>query len=204
MRPVDEESELSRLCQEALARGDADAATALGRRLDALSVVSRPVDLVAAALWYAEAGLLVFPLRPGGKQPLPGSRGCKEATGDPARIRRWWTANPAANIGIATGHLVDVIDIDGPNGVKSWSAALEADGLPPVLGTVSTPRAGGTHLYVAADPKRRNGANLVPGVDQRARGGYVVAPPSVNAEGVRYAWRRPLSVSELVAQEVAA
>lgn len=201
MRPATDETTLSLLAQAALDRGDAEAALAHGRALEALAAQRPRPGIASVALWYAEQGLRVFPLRPGGKQPLPGSRGCLEATSDPDRIRAWWAATPEANLGLATGHLVDVIDIDGPTGVQSWA---EAETLPPVLGTVSTPRAGGSHLYIAADPRRTNGANVLPGVDIRAKGGYVVAPPSVGPAGVVYHWRRPLGLADLVELAAAA
>ena len=168
----------------------------LAHQLDQFDKPTTPRVILGAALWYAEVGLHVFPLTPGAKTPLRGSRGCKEATTDPARIVRWWRTTPAANLGIATGWLVDVIDIDGPPGVKTWAGMYERD-LPPVLGTVSTPRAGGSHLYVAAVPGRGNAAAIKPGIDYRGRGGYVVAPPSLGPNGVAYRWRTPLQVSRL-------
>lgn len=184
-------------CQAALDRGDPTYAEWLGRDLDAPPRPAAPT--LGAALWYAEHGLRVFPLEVGGKRPLPGSRGCKDATTDPERIRAWWAADPTRNLGLATGHLVDVIDVDGSAGVHSWA---QLGDLPPVLGTVSTPRAGGTHLYVAATGDG-NAAGLWPGIDYRGRGGYVVAPPSRGAGGVPYRWRRPLAVSQLSAEAAA-
>ena len=150
------------------------------------------VSLGGCALWYAHLGLRVFPLQPHAKVPRPGSHGCKDATTDIEQIQAWWQAEPDANIGIATGYVVDVIDIDGPAGVASWA---HLEGLPPLLGQVSTPRAGGVHLYVpATNGKRGNAARIADGIDYRGRGGYVVAPPSVNGNGKRYRWLRPLEV----------
>lgn len=176
-----------------------------------LSAYQRQVNvpLINSALYYASIGLHVFPLQPGSKIPWPRSRGFKDATTDPDRIRAWWWQMPTANIGIATGHHVDVIDIDGPAGVKSWAALLcEPDGMPPAYGTVNTPRPGGTHLYVAAVQGRGNKTSLFPGIDYRGLGGFVVAPPSVLAPDPRrnyhgpYLWRRPLQLP--AARQVAA
>lgn len=64
-----------------------------------------------AALMYAAAGLEVFPCVPGGKQPLT-TRGYRDATTGARRIRGWWAWQPEANIGIATGHGLDVLDVD--------------------------------------------------------------------------------------------
>lgn len=165
--------------------------------LDAIDAKKPKPQLLASALWYASVGLHIFPLRPCRKIPLAGSHGCKDGTTDEQQIRDWWTNTPEANIGIATGHLVDVIDIDGPAGVKSWAGMKS---LPPIIGKVDTPRLGGTHLYVAAIGDG-NSAGIFPGIDYRGIGGYVVAPPSINSEGVTYTWTKPLT---LAGAEVAA
>lgn len=184
----------------AIDAGNEHAIAALGATVDRLDPRPSTPSLHSAALWYVAQGLRVFPLQPGAKVPFKGSNGCKGATTDAEMIDAWWAGNPAANIGIATGHLVDVIDVDGPAGVRSYLDIL--DELPPVLGKVSTPRAGGTHLYVVAVPGRGNKAGLLAGIDYRGLGGYVVAPPSVNAEGTPYAWRSPLDLAGV--REVAA
>jgi len=66
-----------------------------------------------AALHYAIAGHPVLPLR--GKVPV-GSlvpHGCLDATTDIAQIEAWWDHGDRPwNVGIATGHTVDVLDID--------------------------------------------------------------------------------------------
>ena len=156
--------------------------------LDALDAADRArpqPSMLGVALWYAERGLRVFPLQPGRKIPFGGSRGCHDATTDADRIRAWWTNTPDANIGLATGHLVDVVDIDGAPGQKSrvehWEdlfGRIDDDALAKVL----TPRPGGMHIYVPATGDG-NAAGIVPGVDYRGAGGYVLAPPSVIAPG---------------------
>lgn len=165
------------------------------------------VTLASAALWYAQQGLRVFPLQPGTKIPYQRSHGFKDATTDPDRIRAWWDTEPQSNIGIATGHLVDVIDIDGPAGVISWARAMYADDDtylgPPVIGVASTPRAGGSHLYIRSDPDKGNRAGILPGVDYRSTGGYVVAPPSHTDVG-SYTWRTPIDLSATAHKEGAA
>lgn len=189
--------------------------TDLELRLDAVTQPREPVSMLSAALWYAEQELHVFPLQPRSKIPHKGTRGLKEATTDLDRIRKWWS-RPwmfEANVAIATGHLIDVIDIDGPNGVQSWAKISEQAHTGPnpkctqpdcicvgsghILGTVSTPRygkeprSGGNHLYIAATG-RGNKAAIFPGVDYRGANGYVLAPPSVMPDGTMYRWRRPL------------
>lgn len=175
----------------AIDAGDRAEIERLGAIVDQLDVKTT-ASLHAAALWYAENGLHIFPLTPGSKVPLKLSGGFKDATTDPALIDAWWTGNPNLNIGIATGHLVDVIDIDGVLGQQSRLAHWEMLKAIPNLGRVSTPRPGGMHLYVPATGKG-NKAGLLPGIDYRGLGGYVVAPPSVNDAGA-YSWTRPLAL----------
>ena len=45
--------------------------------------------------------------------------GVKDATTNRARILAWWTRHPQANIGLATGHRFDVLDVDGPKGAHA-------------------------------------------------------------------------------------
>lgn len=193
---------LEHLITNAMQANDWATVADLEPRLDAAAQPKDPPSLAGAALWYAEQGLHVFPLQPHRKIPHRGSRGCKDATTDRDAISNWWHGEPDSNIGIATGHLIDVIDIDGPEGVHSWAQMIET--LPPILGAVSTPRwdeqkqqprlprGGGTHLYIAATGDG-NAAKIFPGVDYRGLGGYVCAPPSVMPNDV-YRWRRPLEL----------
>jgi hypothetical protein len=190
-------AELERWLPILMAADDWAAVDYWGRQLDTLEQRHRhnTPRLAGAALWYAEQGLMVFPLRPTLKTPHRGTHGVSEATCDPDRVRAWWARWPESNIGIATGHVVDVIDIDGPNGVKGWAKLLETDPEPfgQVLGVASTPRPGGTHLYRPATG-HHNTAGALAGIDYRGLGGYVVAPPSVNPAGTRYRWRKPLTL----------
>ena len=154
-----------------------------------------------AALAYATAGWPVFPLTPGGKTPAipaahpPGDpagpsctgecgrdgHGFHDATTNPERIREWWGRDPGRNVGIATGAPgPDVVDVDNHgargSGFAAWNELKRA-------GLVESPRAlvrtpgGGFHAYFAGT---NQASGTIPGrhLDWRARGGYVVAPPS--------------------------
>ena len=150
---------------------------------DKHAFLRRPQALAESAKWYAEQGIAVFPLQPRSKVPMRGSSGCKDATTDVDKVTAWWTQMPDANIGVVTGFQFDVIDVDGPDGFESLSHLKPITN---VLASVITPR--GRHIYVKAKPGRKNNTNLKLGVDFRASGGYVVAPPSINAEGKIYTW----------------
>jgi Bifunctional DNA primase/polymerase, N-terminal len=160
--------------------------------------------LRAAALAYAQVGIPVLPLHaPTGKDrcscerpdcdrvgkhprwhPRLISAGLHDASTDPARIDAWWSAWPAANVGLRTGIACDVCDIDTPEGMRAVQHLLGED-----LPTVRT-GSGGYHVYLAPTGAG-NRARLLPGVDWRGAGGYVVAPPSQHSSGERYRWVQP-------------
>lgn len=144
-----------------------------------------------AALAYAAWNWPVFPLKHHSKVPAC-RHGFKDATTDPERIGRWWDQHPGDNIGLATGHLFDVIDVDVPLGIHSYLEllALEAAGkkpFPDAHGRVVT-ASGGFHLYVV-HTNIGNKAGMRPGIDYRGLGGYVCAPPStLGGRGHAWAW----------------
>lgn len=193
--------ELGRRMADAFEREDYDeferlAAQAQLQLDQTIARLSAPDALREAACWYAGQGIAVFPLQPRNKKPFPGSRGFKDATTDRQQILAWWTAHPDANIGLPTGELFDVIDIDGEQGAISFRTMLAEDMLPPIYGRARTGRDCGRHLYIRATGDG-NSAHLLPGVDYRGAGGYVVAPPSLTTS--RYYWYADFDVAGLKA-----
>lgn len=125
-----------------------------------------------------------------GKHPLnhDGSTG---ASDDKRVIEAWWDRWPNANIGIATGGLVDVIDIDGPQGQAVFDDYVLRFGVPLHVAKVQTGRIGGHHYYVTPGGLQNwtGGFGGHPkGLDVKGVGGYVVAPPSLHETGNRYQW----------------
>jgi transposase len=55
--------------------------------------------------------------------------GVKDAACNRARILAWWTRHPQANIGLATGHRFDVLDVDGPTGAHAIQELAAEHGL---------------------------------------------------------------------------
>lgn len=164
---------------------------------------NEPPPLISAALWYVEQGLPVFPCKPGEKRPLT-RHGLYDASLNPELIRRWWEREPSANIGLPTGWVFDVVDIDGYAG-QLTRAAYWCDGRQDcesascthgifgqldakAIGKVSTPRDGGMHIYVPPSGSGNSAALArLTGIDFRGKGGYVIAPPSHTPHG-RYMW----------------
>ena len=124
-----------------------------------------------------------------GKHPL-GSlvpHGVKDATTNRARVLAWWTRQPQANIGLATGHRFDVLDVDGPTGAQAIRAFAATHGLDSSGPLVRT-GGGGWHYYLAPTGLGNVRPRDLEQVDWRGRGGYVVAPPSRHASGHPYQW----------------
>lgn len=145
--------------------------------------------LLQSALMYAGFGLSVFPLKPGQKSPA--FKGWKDhSTTDAETIKNWWTQNPAFNIGIDCGKSgVIVLDFDAANGKQGLTIrdTWRQSHLMPDTWTARTPRGGIHEYYRAPDGKTKTG--LYPGVDVRAQGGLVAAPPSV-FDGRVYEWEK--------------
>jgi Bifunctional DNA primase/polymerase, N-terminal len=113
--------------------------------------------------------------------------GVKDATTNRARILAWWTRHPQANIGLATGHRFDVLDIDGPTGEAAIRTLAATHGLHSSGPLVQT-GGGGWHYYLAPTGLGNVPPDGLAHVDWRGRGGYVVAPPSRHASGHPYRW----------------
>jgi Bifunctional DNA primase/polymerase, N-terminal len=124
-----------------------------------------------------------------GKHPL-GSlvpHGVKDATTNRARVLAWWTSHPQANIGLATGHLFDVLDVDGPTGEQAIRTLAATHGLASSGPLVRT-GGGGWHYYLTPTGLGNVHPTGLEHVDWRGRGGYVVAPPSRHRSGRPYQW----------------
>jgi hypothetical protein len=113
--------------------------------------------------------------------------GVKEATTNRARVLAWWTRHPQANIGLATGHRFDVLDVDGSTGEHTIRTLAAAHGLRS-FGPLVRTGGGGWHYYLAPTGLGNASPAGLAHVDWRGRGGYVVAPPSRHASGQAYQW----------------
>ncbi|MCA2215373.1 bifunctional DNA primase/polymerase [Jidongwangia harbinensis] len=155
--------------------------------------------LLPAAHSYARHGIPVLPVhtpaagggcscrdsgcdRPGKHPRL--RHGLTEASTDPRRIERWWTRWPDANIGLRTGVVMDVADVDSDEGRHGLRHLL--GGATPGGPQVRT-GGGGWHFWFRPTGYG-NRVRLLPGLDWRGAGGYVVAPPSRHARGADYTW----------------
>ena len=159
--------------------------------------------LLTAALAYARHGSPVLPVhtpdheggcscdkgvrceRPGKHPRL--RHGLTEASTDPRLIELWWQRWPAANVGLRTGVEMDVADIDS---VEGWHGLCHLHGGAMPAGPRVRTGGGGWHFWFRP-LGFGNRVRLVPGLDWRGTGGYVLAPPSRHVRG-DYRWvRRP-------------
>jgi hypothetical protein len=173
------------------------------------AVASKPKTPLEAALAYARRGWPVFPLhhpdphrgcscidalkcRSPGKHPRT-RKGLKDATTDPAQIRRWWELYPLANVGLAMGRKSGLVAVDvdpRAGGDSSLCELLERYGeLPNTLEAITG--GGGSHIFFAHPGVsfKNSSSSLGEGLDVKTDGGYVVAAPSLHASGKRYQWR---------------
>ncbi len=144
-----------------------------------------------AALAYLARGWSVLPLRVAAKLPLLRWEIFQTQRASAAEVERWFARWPDANLGIVTGAIsgLVVLDVDPKHGGDESFAKLEAR-----HGTVprtveSLTGGGGRHLFFGHPGGTvRNRVGLAQGIDLRADGGYVVAPPSRHPSGRDYAW----------------
>jgi putative DNA primase/helicase len=169
--------------------------------------------MLDAALTYASLGWYIFPIYPlknricscpkghecksPGKHPIAKfcPAGLKNAQAAPAIISHWWKVEPKANIGIVTGSVNNlfVVDIDtkhdGDEHLKEFEKTHGSILPDDYTGCVKT-GSGGYHYYYRYPKNQacKNKAGLITGLDIRADGGYVVAPPSKHYSGGTYEW----------------
>ncbi len=103
-------------------------------------------------------------------------------------IKLWFQDHPTANNGLRTGVSFDVIDLDGEAAIDALEKARA--GRERLRGPVV--KTGMGYHYLVLPTGLGNRAGILPGVDFRGRGGYIVAPPSLHPDGHRYQWINPL------------
>jgi len=168
----------------------------------------------AAALAYAELGWSVIPVHvvhegrcscgrtdcaAPGKHPRLRWDDAQRRPASPAQVASWWRRWPDANVGVVTGAVsrLAVLDIDPRHGGDVALDDLQA-GWGALGETVSsTTGGGGRHLWFQATEPPASTV-LADGVELKAEGAMVVAPPSLHRSGRRYRWepgRSPMARS---------
>lgn len=119
----------------------------------------------------------------------------EKATSSEKQLVLEFEDHPYANIGFATGYNFLVLDIDKKHGgyesIKEYGKLTK---------TVSVKTGGGGSHHYYKIPKGINISNkvgLIPGVDIRSKGGFVVAPTSIHKSGTSYQWIKEYSIADI-------
>lgn len=163
-------------------------------------------ELLEAALAHAARGWPVHRCK--GKKPLTDDWPIAAST-DEKVVTGWWS-NSSANIGVVTGARsgIVVLDVDidpekGIDGEGTLAGLIALHGPLPDTVEARTGR-GGRHLYFKHPGHFiKSGANVLGrGLDIRADGGQVIAPPSIHPNGNRYEWLPGRSPDEVAFAEM--
>ena len=141
------------------------------------------------------------------------------ATDDPAQIKRWMAQFPGCMWGCAAGSASGFVALDldrghdgGADGVEALRAYMRERGLTMPATLTQRTAGGGMHFLfrMPAGADIRNATAILPGVDVRGSGGYIIVAPSFNQDaGAAYEWQdaaapiadAPAWLVELVSQK---
>lgn len=174
------------------------------------------------ALTYAAVGIPVIPVhsvledgtctcgkadcKQAGKHPRV-SKGFKEATTDPKRIKQWWKEGRWPNASIAgRGGTWLCLDIDAKSdGLNSLERLVASNSPLPDTAVVETGEyevdgemVRGRHYWfrMPEGQTAATRAGVLPGIDIRCHNGYAVLPPSSHKSGVKYEWVEGCSIED--------
>lgn len=150
-------------------------------------------ELLTAALTYHKRGFSVIPIQAREKKPLVAWEEYQKRGAAEEELAAWWITWPDANVGIVTGAISGAVVID----LDTAEAKDKLKELVPSFDLSAVPRSRtgkGWQLFFkhpgVAVPNR---AGVIPGLDVRGDGGYVVAPPSIHPNGKTYKWEVPIT-----------
>lgn len=142
---------------------------------------------------YVEAGWSLIPVRPGEKRPLMKWEDHQTKRATMTDVDTWLKQWPAMNLGLVTGSISNVaaLDIDGDAGVESLR---ESGHTPPASLIQKTPH--GWHvIYRLGGRSVKTAAGILPHVDTRGDGGYIVVTPSRLRPDEVYRWHHRLPIA---------
>jgi hypothetical protein len=143
--------------------------------------------ILETALFWKNIGIATIPIKFRDKKPDLNWHDFKTRLPSYTELQRWFTGN-LHNIGLIVGwnNLV-VIDFDNLSTYTHWLLwTSKRGGISQFIAerTYQVKTARGIHIYVylpQADQNRK-----LPGIDIKARNGYVLIPPSVHPSGINY------------------
>lgn len=119
-----------------------------------------------------------------GKHPRVSWRQYSERLPTEREVHQWFDSEfYGSNIGIVTGKVSGIAVVD----VDRSMAAYKALRLPETLEAITG--GGGRHYFYSLAEPMGSRIGMVEGIDLKADGGFVVAPPSIHKSGRSYMWR---------------
>src|SRR6266566_7723569 len=147
--------------------------------------LSQPPTLTAA-LSYLKTGWRPIPIVPGGKDPLLTSwKDYQARSPTQTEVTQWFTKWPDANVAVVTGQGsgIVVVDIDSQEGEDALRS-LCGD-----VRTLTSLTSRGRHLpFPHPGNAVRNALKILPGIDVKGDGGYILVQPSIHPSGKPYQW----------------
>ena len=138
--------------------------------------------------WFVGAGIAVIPVAFQSKSPVQKWKKFQATLPSAGQLDNWFPANRKVNWGVVAGwqNLV-IVDFDDAGAYGKWRAyATERGGQAAHVARnayqVTTAR--GVHVYIRTRDAERN--RKLPGIDVKARNGYVLGAGSVHPSGAIY------------------
>lgn len=153
--------------------------------------IREPQSMLTYALKYVAMGWWVLPLIPKNKEPLGKlvPNGVLNASNDPEVIRKWWSAEPMANIGIAAKKSGLVVgDVDPRNNGLDTFEKLESKYGKITSAVEQLTGGGGVHIVWLLEGDYKLPGKLGDGIDLIHDGKYFIAEPSIHPSGGVYQW----------------
>ena len=143
------------------------------------------VDTLSEALIWNSLGIATIPIRNSSKRPaLDSWRVFQDRLPTPRELRTWFFSN-RYNIAAVTGWRgLVVVDFDDSWRYSTWLSRLPNTQALTVLSTYRVQTRRGWHLSFYSRPPATSWRGE--GVDVKAAGGYVLAPPSIHPTGHVY------------------
>jgi len=136
------------------------------------------MDVLSTALMWHNLGIACIPILAGSKKPALEAWGQYQTElPTEAKLRAWFSVDYSLAV-ILGWHNLAVIDFDDEALWQSWQADHDP------IDTYRVRTARGWHLYVYCDEAASCWHSE--GIDVKAQGGYVLAPPSVHPSGHKY------------------
>ena len=144
-------------------------------------------NLEMALKYRQELKWSVIPIKPKSKEPLFQWKEYQKRFPPIEQVKKWWTENPHAGIGVVCGKISNlvVVDIDGENGnetLKSNEIFLDDQPTP-----VSKTYRGHQYFYSYPEDDPIKSFSF-DGGEIRSDGNYVCVDPSIHPEGIPYNW----------------